>query len=142
MAYNEGAVTLHAPVKVRRTIEIDGEPVTRMIETTVGRIIFNTPIPQNLGYVDRSIPENLFKLEVEFLVKKKSLGDIIDRCIRVNGTARTSEMLDQIKAQGYKYSTRSGITVAVCDAVIPEEKKELLAVAEDQIDKIRDNRQG
>ena len=136
MAYNEGAVTLHAPVKVRRTIEIDGEPVTRMIETTVGRIIFNTPIPQNLGYVDRSIPENLFKLEVEFLVKKKSLGDIIDRCIRVNGTARTSEMLDQIKAQGYKYSTRSGITVAVCDAVIPEEKKELLAVAEEQIDKI------
>lgn len=107
-----------------------------MIETTVGRIIFNTPIPQNLGYVDRSIPENLFKLEVEFLVKKKSLGDIIDRCIRVNGTARTSEMLDQIKAQGYKYSTRSGITVAVCDAVIPEEKKELLAVAEEQIDKI------
>ena len=136
MAYNEGAVTLHAPVKVRRTIEIDGEPVTRMIETTVGRIIFNTPIPQNLGYVARSIPENLFKLEVEFLVKKKSLGDIIDRCIRVNGTARTSEMLDQIKAQGYKYSTRSGITVAVCDAVIPEEKKELLAVAEEQIDKI------
>ncbi|MEG1774796.1 MAG: DNA-directed RNA polymerase subunit beta', partial [Oscillospiraceae bacterium] len=137
MAYNEGAVTLHAPVKVRHTVEIDGEPQTRMIETTVGRIIFNTPIPQDLGYVDRSVYENKFKLEVEFLVKKKNLGDIIDRCIRIHGTTRTAEVLDQIKAQGFKYSTRGAITVAVCDAVIPEEKKDLLAQAEKKIDEIR-----
>ena len=136
MAYNEGAVTLHAPIKVRRTIEINGKMVSRIIETTVGRIIFNTPIPQDLGYVDRSDPDNRFRLEVEFLVKKKSLGDIIDRCIRIHGSARTAEMLDQIKAQGFKYSTRGAVTVAVCDAVIPEEKRELLAAAEDSIDKI------
>jgi len=137
MAYNEKIVTLHAPIKVRRTLEINGEMRSKIIETTVGRIIFNTPIPQDLGYVDRSIDDNKFGLEVEFLVKKKSLGDIIDRCIRVHGTTRTAEMLDQIKAQGFKYSTRGAITVAVCDAVIPEEKKDYLAEAEASVDKIR-----
>ncbi|MDF3005872.1 MAG: rpoC, partial [Oscillospiraceae bacterium] len=136
MAYNEGAVTLHAPVKVRRTIDIDDKRVSKIIETTVGRIIFNTPIPQDLGYVDRTDYDSKFKLEVEFLVKKKTLGDIIDRCIRTHGSARTAEMLDQIKAQGFKYSTRGAITVAVCDAVIPAEKKELLATAEENIAKI------
>ena len=136
MAYNEGVVTLHAPIKVRRTIDIDGKPAAKIIETTVGRIIFNTPIPQDLGYVDRSDYDSKFKLEVEFLVKKKTLGDIIDRCIRTHGSARTAEMLDQIKAQGFKYSTRGAITVAVCDAVIPAEKKELLTAAEENIAKI------
>jgi len=136
MAYNEGAVTLHAPIKVRRTIDIDGAPASSLIQTTVGRIIFNTPIPQDLGYVDRDDYDGKFKLEVEFLVKKKTLGDIIDRCIRTHGSARTAEMLDQIKAQGFKYSTRGAITVAVCDAVIPVEKKELLAAAEENIAKI------
>ncbi|MEG2204458.1 MAG: DNA-directed RNA polymerase subunit beta', partial [Oscillospiraceae bacterium] len=137
MAYDAKVIELHAPMKVRHTVEIDGEMQTRMIETTVGRIIFNTPIPQDLGYVDRSVYENKFKLEVEFLVKKKNLGDIIDRCIRIHGTTRTAEVLDQIKAQGFKYSTRGAITVAVCDAVIPEEKKDLLAQAEKKIDEIR-----
>ena len=136
MAYNEGAVTLHAPIKVRRTIDINGVPASNIIQTTVGRIIFNTPIPQDLGYVDRDDYDGKFKLEVEFLVKKKTLGDIIDRCIRTHGSARTAEMLDQIKAQGFKYSTRGAITVAVCDAVIPVEKKELLAAAEENIAKI------
>lgn len=79
----------------------------------MGRIIFNDPIPQDLGYVDRSKPENMFKLEVEFLVGKKQLGQIIEKCIRMHGTATTAEVLDRIKAQGFKYSTRSAITVAV-----------------------------
>ena len=101
-----------------------------MIDTTVGRVIFNEPIPQNLGFVDRSKPENQVNLEVDFLVTKKTLGKIIERCIRIHGTAKTSEVLDRIKAQGYKFSTRSGITVAVIDATIPAEKKEIVAEAE------------
>ena len=99
MAYQEGIVTLHAKIKVRMT---KGN-VSRMIDTTVGRLIFNDPIPQNLGFVDRSKPENQFNLEVDFLVTKKTLGKIIERCIRIHGTAKTSEVLDRIKAQGYKY---------------------------------------
>ena len=126
MAYQDGVVTLHAKIKVRMT---KGSQ-SRLIDTTVGRLIFNDPIPQNLGFVDRSKPENQFELEVSFLVTKKTLGKIIDRCIRIHGTAKTSEVLDRIKAQGYKYSTRSGITVAVCDATVPEEKKAIIAEAE------------
>jgi len=136
MAYNEKVIGLHAPVKVRRTVEYNGETITGIITTTAGRIIFNDPIPQDLGYVDRSVPENRLKLEVEFLVKKKSLGDIIDRCIDKHGTALASEVLDRIKAQGFKYSTRSALTVAVCDAVIPEEKAQYLADAEAKVDAI------
>ena len=124
-------VSLHAKIKVRRTHgDRRRKPVSKLIDTTVGRIIFNQPIPQDLGFVDRSDPENLFDLEIDFLVGKKQLGKIIDRCIKVHGTAKTSEVLDNIKAQGYKYSTQSAITVAVCDATIPPEKKEILAEAE------------
>ncbi|MEG1972967.1 MAG: DNA-directed RNA polymerase subunit beta', partial [Oscillospiraceae bacterium] len=137
MAYDAKVVSLHAPIKVRHTITYNGEQYTRIIDTTVGRIIFNTPIPQDLGYVKRDCLDNMFELEVSFLVKKKQLGDIIDRCIRKHGTSKTSEVLDKIKEQGYKYSTLSGITVAVSDAVIPKEKKELLKQAEDKIEDIR-----
>ncbi|MBC5580296.1 DNA-directed RNA polymerase subunit beta' [Anaerofilum sp. BX8] len=136
MAYQEGVITLQARIKVRREVEIDGEMRTKIIDTTIGRIIFNNPIPQDLGYVDRSDPENLFKLEVDFLVTKKTLGQIIDRCIHIHGTERTSVMLDAIKAQGYKYSTKGAITVSVSDAVIPPKKAELLAAAEERINKI------
>ena len=107
-----------------------------LIDTTVGRMIFNRPIPQDLGFVDRSIPENRFKLEIDFLVGKKQLGKIIDKCIKIHGTAETADVLDAVKAQGYKYSTKSAITVAVCDATIPKEKKELIAKAEKKIDQI------
>lgn len=100
MAYDTGVVSLHAKIKVRRELEIDGEVKTAMIETTVGKIIFNRPIPQDLGFVDRSKPENLFELEISFLVGKKQLGKIIDRCIRVHGTQVTSKVLDDVKAQG------------------------------------------
>ncbi len=136
MAYTEGAVGLHAPVRVRVEKEIDGVAQHRLIGTTVGKLIFNTPIPQDLGYVDRGDPEHAFDLEVDFLVGKKQLGKIIERCIKKHGTAETGVVLDRIKAQGYKYSTKSGITVSVNDAVIPPKKKELLAEAEAKIDSI------
>ncbi len=134
MAYDEGDIGLHSNIKIRMTKEVNGEMVTKLVETTLGRIIFNNPIPQDLGFVDRTNPENAFKLEVEFLVNKKTLGQIIDKCIKVHGVTVAAEMLDKIKAQGLKYSTRSGITVAVCDAKIPDEKKDLLAAAEEQVD--------
>ena len=138
MAYDEGDITLHAKIKIRMTKEVNGEMVTKLVPTTLGRVIFNNPIPQDLGFVDRTNPENAFALEVDFLVKKGGLGKIIDKCIKVHGVTVAAEMLDKIKAQGLKFSTRSGITVAVCDAKIPEEKKELLANAEEQVDVIAD----
>ena len=137
MAYDAKVVGLHAPIKVRVTKEIGGTKVSRIIDATVGRLIFNDPIPQDLGYVDRSDSDKQFDLEISFLVKKKQLGNIIDRCIRVHGTARTAEVLDRIKAQGLKYSTRSGLTVAVVDAVIPPEKADIIAEADKKVLDIR-----
>ena len=139
MAYDDGTIGLHARIKIRMTKEIDGKPVRKLVSTTMGRVIFNGPIPQDLGFVDRSDPENDFKLEVDFLVNKKKLGEIIDRCIKIHGTSIAADMLDKIKAQGYKYSTRSGITVAVCDATIPPRKGELIADAEKDVAEIMDN---
>ena len=136
MAYASKAITLQAPIKVRRTREVNGEMRSKLVDTTVGRIIFNQPIPQDLGYVDRSDPETMFNFEVDFQVTKKNLPDIISRCLAIHGTKPTSEMLDRIKAQGYKYSTISGITVAVCDAVIPPSKPELLAEADERVSKV------
>ncbi len=137
MAYETNVISLHAKIKVRREIEMpDGQRASAMIDTTVGKIIFNQPIPQDLGFVDRTLPENQFKLEIDFLVGKKQLGKIIDKCIRVHGTQTTSEVLDNIKAQGFKYSTKGAITVAVCDAEIPPAKKEIIANAEKKIDTV------
>ena len=141
MAYEEGDLGLHAPIKIRMTKEVDGKVYTELLETTLGKVIFNTPVPQDLGFVDRSNPENMFKLEINELVNKKVLGRIIERCIRVHGTAKSSVVLDNIKAQGYKYSTRSGITVAVCDATIPEKKVQFLAETEALIDTIEEDYQ-
>ena len=138
MAYDAHIVGLHAKIKVRRTMEIDGKMVSRLVDTTVGRMIFNRPIPQDLGFVVRSDPENRFKFEIEFLVGKKQLGKIIDKCIKVHGVPKTSEVLDAVKAQGYKYSTKSAITVAVCDATIPPQKKEIISEAEKKIDLVTD----
>jgi DNA-directed RNA polymerase subunit beta' len=136
MAYQAGAVTLHAKVKVRITRKVGERQISKVIDTTVGRMIFNEPIPQDLGFVDRTNSENQFDLEVSFLVKKKQLGQIVDKCIRAHGTAATSEVLDKIKALGFKYSTKGALTVAVCDATIPPEKKQYLAEAENQIEEI------
>ena len=136
MAYDAKYITLHSKIKVRRTVEYNGQTYTGLVDTTMGRMIFNRPIPQDLGFVDRTDPENILKFEVDFLVGKKQLGKIIDKCIKKHGTAVTSEMLDAIKAQGYKYSTIGAITVAVCDATIPPQKQEILAKAEAEISEI------
>ncbi len=138
MAYQEGVVGLHSPIKVRVEKEIGGVKVSKLIDATVGRIIFNTPIPQDLGYVDRTNSDEMFNLEISFRVGKKQLGDIVNRCIRVHGIQEAAEILDMIKAQGYKYSTKGSITVAVCDAEIPPQKAELLKEADDQILAISD----
>ena len=123
MAFDAGSITLHSKIKIRMTRIIDGKPVPGIYDTTLGKEIFNAPIPDEIGFVDK-------------LVGKKVLGQIIDECIEKCGVARTSEVLDAIKAQGYKYSTLSGITVAVMDAKIPESKKEYIAETEAKIDKI------
>ena len=136
MAYDAKYITLHSKIKVRRTVEYNGQTYTGLVDTTMGRMIFNRPIPQDLGFVDRTDPENILKFEVDFLVGKKQLGKIIDKCIKKHGTAITSEMLDAIKAQGYKYSTIGAITVAVCDATIPPQKQEILAKAEAEVSEI------
>ena len=138
MAYQTGVIELHSKIKVRRELEIDGKIESGIVDTTIGKIIFNNPIPQDLGFTDRSIPENRFKFEVDFLVGKSGLKKIIDKCIKIHGPVRTSVVLDHIKAQGYKYSTKGAITVAVCDAVIPPQKKAIIAEAEKEVDVIRD----
>ncbi|NLX94388.1 MAG: DNA-directed RNA polymerase subunit beta' [Clostridiales bacterium] len=139
MAYEEGDIGLHSQIKVRMSKVVNGKIVSKLIDTTHGKITFNEPIPQDLGFVDREDPDNIFALEVDFLVNKKKLGEIVAKCISKHGTALTADVLDKIKDQGFKYSTRSGITAAVCDATIPEKKPELLAAAELKIDKINAN---
>ena len=136
MAYAEGSLGMHSPAKIRITKEIDGVKKSSVITTTIGRVIFNNPIPQDLGFVDRSIEENAFKFEIDFVVKKKQLGQIVDKLISVHGVSVASVALDAIKAQGYKYSTVSGTTVAVCDALIPDAKKKYLDEAEKKVDEI------
>ena len=137
MAYQNGDVGLHCKVKVRMTKEIDGEIKHKTIETTVGRIIYNEGIPQDLGFVDRSDPEHAFDLEIDFPVIKKNLGTIIAKCINAHGLSKSAEVLDYIKATGYKYSTKGAITVSVADVAVPEAKKEILANSEKEVENIR-----
>lgn len=136
MAYTAKDIDIHAAIKVRVCKEINGEKEYGIIDTTLGKIIFNESIPQNLGFVDRSNPENKFKLEIDFLVSKKNLGNIIDKCYALYGPSETSKMLDNIKAKGYHFSTIGAITVAVSDMEVPEVKKDLLKDADDTVDKI------
>ena len=136
MAYNDGAVGLHAPIRLRVTKTIDGAEVKRTIITTVGRIIFNEPIPQDLGYVDRSDPEHAFDHEISFQVGKKQLGDIIDRCIQKYGFTISAEVLDSIKALGYKYSTKAALTISVADITVPSAKYELIRETEQEVVRI------
>ena len=133
MAYNEGIVGLHAPIRLRVTKTIDGVEKSRIIDTTVGRIIYNEPIPQDLGYVDRTDPEHMFDYEISFQVGKKQLGDIIDRCIRAHGFTISAEVLDSIKALGYKYSTKGAITISVADMTVPSAKHDLIAETEQEV---------
>ena len=136
MAYQDGIISIHANIKVRVTKDLGDTKITRLVPATVGRIIFNEHIPQDLGYVDRTDPEHQLDYEISFKVGKSQLGKIIDRCLKIHGTATTAQVLDKIKAMGYKYSTRSGITVAVSDAVIPPQKAEILADADAKIAKL------
>ncbi len=130
LAYNEKIVGIHAPIRVRVEKEIGGVMQHKLIDATVGRLIFNEPIPQDLGFVDRSDPEKIYDLEVGFITGKKQLGQIIDKCIRIHGFTIATEMLDNLKALGYKYSTRGAITVSIADMTIPEKKYTLIAEAE------------
>ena len=139
MAYQDDVISIHAAIKVRVIKEVGEEKIERLITTTVGKIIFNEHIPQDLGFVDRSIPENALNLEIDFKVGKKQLGQIIERCIKIHGTAMTAQVLDKIKALGFKYSTKAAITVAVCDASIPPQKKHILEEADEQVLEINKN---
>jgi DNA-directed RNA polymerase subunit beta' len=136
MAYNEGSLGLHAPIRLRVTKTIDGVEVKKTIVTTVGRIIFNEPIPQDLGYVDRSDPEHMFDHEIGFQVGKKQLGDIIDRCIQKYGFTISAEVLDSIKALGYKYSTKGAITISVADMTVPSAKYDMIHKTEQEVVRI------
>lgn len=136
MAYEVKDVDIHAAIKVKVSKIINGEKRYGIIDTTLGKLIFNESIPQNLGFVDRTLPENEFKLEIDFLVSKKNLGNIIDKCYTLYGPSETSKMLDNIKAKGYHFSTIGAVTVAVSDMEVPEIKKELLAEADNTIEKI------
>ncbi len=136
MAYENGYLGLHAPIEIMMTKEIDGVERTGRVRGTLGRFIFNQAIPQDLGYVDRSIPGNEFKLEVDFVTSSGKLGDIVDRCIRRHGFEVTAGVLDSIKALGYKYSTRASLSISVADMTIPKEKYALIAQAEKNVDVI------
>ena len=136
MAYQNGDLGLHAKIKVRMTKEINGELKTKAIETTVGRLIYNQGIPQDLGFVDRTDPEHMFDLEINFPVMKKNLGTIIAKCIDKHGLNVSAELLDYIKATGFKYSTKGAITVSVADVAVPEAKKQILADAEEEVENI------
>ncbi len=133
MAYDEGYLGIHAPIKVRVTGQYNGEAVTRLIDATVGLLIFNQPIPQDLGYVDRSDPEHALDLEISTLIGNKELSRIIDRCIKQHGFARSAEVLDQIKQQGFHYSTKGAITISISDMAVPEQKKELIRQTEKKV---------
>jgi len=137
MAYENGLLGLHAPIEIRMTKEINGEERTGRVRGTLGRFIFNKAIPQDIGYVDRSVPGNEFKLEVDFVTSSGKLGDIVDRCIRHHGFAVTATVLDNIKAMGYKYSTRGSLSISVADMTIPKEKYALIAQAEKNVELIR-----
>ncbi|MCI2046095.1 MAG: DNA-directed RNA polymerase subunit beta' [Faecalibacterium sp.] len=138
MAYSEHVVTLQSAIKVRRTLNVNGVEKTGLVDTTVGRIIFNNPIPQDLGYIDRTDPAHELDYEVSFRVTKKNLPDIIYRCLTCHGSRACAKMLDVIKAQGYKYSTLSAISVAVSDALIPPQKAELIQEADNRVSKVVD----
>ena len=139
LAYENGVITLHSKIMVHVTREINGEKVSGNVESTLGRFIFNEILPQDLGYVDRTKPENALVLEVDFHVGKKQLKDILQHVINTHGTTTTTEVLDDIKATGYKYSTRAAMTVSISEMTVPPIKKELIANAEKKVEQITQN---
>ncbi|MEZ0537020.1 DNA-directed RNA polymerase subunit beta' [Caldicellulosiruptoraceae bacterium PP1] len=136
LAYDHKVIALHAKIKVRVQKEINGKLVKDIINTTVGKIIFNQAIPQDLGFVDRTKEENLLKLEIDTLVDKKMLGKIIDKCIKKYGMTRTAEILDKVKELGFRFSTCGAMTISVSDMEIPEIKEKMIAEADSEVDKV------
>ncbi|GKX28464.1 DNA-directed RNA polymerase subunit beta' [Vallitalea longa] len=136
LAYENKQITLHAKIYVQRVMMVNDELKKQFVKTSVGRIIFNEAIPQDLGFATRVKPEDIFKYEIDFLVGKKQLKDILYRCINTHGSTKTSEVLDGIKKLGYKYSTRGALTVSVSDMEVPAVKKDILKEAEQTVEKI------
>ena len=136
LAYENKVITLHSKIHVRRTVEYQGQEITGVIQTTLGKMLFNEIIPQDLGFVDRSTPENALRLEIEKTVGKKQLKPILDKCINTHGATKTAEVIDDVKAIGYKYSTRSAISVSISDMKVPDEKKDILEDAQKLVDQI------
>jgi len=140
LAYTNGIVTLQSKIKVRFSKKLaDGTELSKVVDTSVGRILFNEIIPQDLGYVDRSVPGNELLPEIDFLVKKKQCKQILEKVINVHGLSRTAEVLDDVKAIGYKYSTIAAMTVSIADMTIPASKADLIAQAQATVDKISRN---
>ena len=140
LAYENGACTLHSRITVRMSkVNAAGETITGNVESTLGRFIFNEILPQDLEFVDRSKPENFLKLEVDFHVGKKGLKQILEKVINIHGASKTAEVLDDVKAIGYKYSTRAAMTVSISDMTVPERKPQMLADAQATVDKISAN---
>ncbi|KAB1434346.1 DNA-directed RNA polymerase subunit beta' [Candidatus Galacturonibacter soehngenii] len=140
LAYENGAITLHTRIKVRMVKKFaDGTTKTGNVESTLGRFIFNEIISQDLGFVDRSIPGNEMKLEIDFHVGKKGLKQILEKVINTHGATKTAEVLDDIKSMGYKFSTRAAMTVSISDMTVPPEKPELIKEAQNTVDKITRN---
>ncbi len=133
MAYDEGVIGIHAPIKVRRSVVVDGETVTGIVDATAGRLIFNQKIPQDLGFIERHTKEDMLELEIMQTCGKKQLGKIIDKCIRKHGFNTTAEVLDAIKAMGYKYSTKGALTVSFSDIAVPEQKQSLIEASEKKV---------
>ena len=135
LAYENKVITLHSKIKVRRTgVDKDGNPISQIVDCTLGRILFNEIILQDLGFVDRSKPENALAYEIDFHVGKKQLKQILDRCINIHGATKTAEVLDDIKAIGYKFSTRGALTVSISDMTVPPEKPQILGDAQKQVE--------
>jgi len=133
LAYHEGAVGIHAPIKVRRSGLCNGKEITALVETTVGRIIFNEPLPQDLGFVDRTDPATCLDYEINFKCDRKKLGLIVERCIAKHGFTRSAEVLDNIKNLGFRYSTQGAITISISDMTVPVEKQALITETEQMI---------
>ena len=139
LAYENGVITLHSRIKVRVTKTIDGEVKSGVVESTLGRFLFNEIIPQDLGFVDRSIPGNELLLEVDFLVGKKQNKQILQKVINTHGATVTAEVLDKIKATGYKYSTKAAMTVSISEMTVPPQKPQMIQEAQDTVDRITKN---
>ena len=140
LAYENKVLTLQTRIKVRVTKKMpDGSVLSGNVESTLGRFLFNEILPQDLGFVDRSIPENALKLEVDFHVGKKQLKQILEKVINTHGATKTAEVLDDIKSTGYKFSTRAAMTVSISDMTVPPEKPQLIAQAQETVDHITKN---